>query len=455
MRVSWHVAVFVFPFGSHATPLLNLVKRITASAPENVKFSILGTAESNRPIYSGAKDDDEFTNIKAYNVSDGVPKDHVFTGNALLEQIGMFINATPGNFEKAMKEAEEDTGVKISCLLTDAFLWFAADLAQKIGVPWIPFWPAASCSLSAHLYTDDIRRLVAANGKRVEMIPGFEGLSINDMPREVLLDNEQSPLALLLHNMALNLPRATAVVVNSFEEIDPALTLDLKSKLQKVLKIIPTPSMAAASKKTSSFRVYDNDECLEWLKKQDDASVVYIGFGSVCIPPPDEMVGLAEALETCKTPFLWSLKDHARKSLPAGFVDRTSGYGKFVSWAPQMEVLASGKVGVFVSHGGWISILESISNGVPLICRPFFGDHGLNSAMVELKWRIGMRVKDGVFTKNGTINAIKLILDGEKEGKEIKENVKLLKGLATDAVKLPNGSSARNFQELLEVITKP
>ncbi|CAI9098567.1 OLC1v1035238C1 [Oldenlandia corymbosa var. corymbosa] len=412
MRVSWHVAVFVFPFGSHATPLLNLVKRITASAPENVKFSILGTAESNRPIYSGAKDDDEFTNIKAYNVSDGVPKDHVFTGNALLEQIGMFINATPGNFEKAMKEAEEDTGVKISCLLTDAFLWFAADLAQKIGVPWIPFWPAASCSLSAHLYTDDIRRLVAANGKRVEMIPGFEGLSINDMPREVLLDNEQSPLALLLHNMALNLPRATAVVVNSFEEIDPALTLDLKSKLQKVLKIIPTPSMAAASKKTSSFRVYDNDECLEWLKKQDDASVVYIGFGSVCIPPPDEMVGLAEALETCKTPFLWSLKDHARKSLPAGFVDRTSGYGK-----------------------------------------PFFGDHGLNSAMVELKWRIGMRVKDGVFTKNGTINAIKLILDGEKEGKEIKENVKLLKGLATDAVKLPNGSSARNFQELLEPTT--
>ncbi|CAI9098559.1 OLC1v1035228C1 [Oldenlandia corymbosa var. corymbosa] len=443
MPPSSHIAVLPFPFGSHPVPMLNLVKRIAASAPANVNFSFFCTPESNKTYFSGAKGDEEFANIKAYSVWDGIPRDHVFSGNPQLERIGMFLNATPGNFELAMKEAEEDTGVKISCLLTDAFLWFAADLAEKIGVPWVPYWTSGSCSLSAHLCTDEIRKLATTTGKRVEMIPGLEGLSIDDdMPREVLLDDEQSPLALLLHNVALNLPRATAVVVNSFEELDPAITLDLKPRFKKYLNISPFHLMAAQH----------SDECLDWLRKQDDASVVYIGFGSVSIPPPNEMVALAEALETCKSPFLWSLRDHARKSLPDGFVDRTSGYGKLVSWAPQMEVLASGKVGVFVSHGGWNSVLESISYGVPLICRPFFGDHGLNSAMVEVQWRAGLRVKDGIFTKNETVKAIKLILSGEK-AKEIRENAQLLKGLAINAVK-PNGSSARNFQDLLKVLTK-
>ncbi|CAI9098558.1 OLC1v1035227C1 [Oldenlandia corymbosa var. corymbosa] len=442
MAPSSHIAVLAFPFGSHPIPMLNLVKRIAASAPENVNFSFFCTPESNKSYFSGAKGDEEFANIKAYSVWDGVPKDHLFSGNSQLERIGLFLNATPGNFEMAMKEAEQETGVKICCLLTDAFLGFAGDLAEKIGVPWVPFWTSGSCSLAAHLYTDEIRKLASTTERTIGMIPGMEGLSIGDMPREILLTNEQSPIALLLYNVALNLPRATAVVVNSFEELDPAISLDLKPRFKNYLNISPFHSIAAQH----------NDECLEWLRKQDDASVVYIGFGSVSIPSPNEMVALAEALETCKFPFLWSLRDHARKSLPAGFIDGTSGFGKLVSWAPQMEVLASGKVGVFVSHGGWNSVLESISFGVPMICRPFFGDHGLNGAMVEVKWRIGLRVEDGIFTKNETVNAIKLILSGEK-GKEIKENAQLLKGLATDAVK-PNGSSARNFQELLKVITK-
>ncbi|CAI9098564.1 OLC1v1035234C1 [Oldenlandia corymbosa var. corymbosa] len=456
MRDSCHIAVLVFPFGSHATPMLNLVKGIAASAPENVKFSFFSTAESSKSIFPGsaAKCDGDFSNIKAYDVWDGVPEHHVFSGNAIFARIGMFLDATPGNFDKAMKEAEEDTGLKLSCLLTDAFLWFSADLAEKHGVPWVPFWTAGSCSLSAHLYTDEIRKLGATTEETVGMIPGFEGLSIDDVPREILLDNEQSPLSLLLHNMALNLPRANAVVVNSFEELDPAITLDLKPKLQNLLNVSPIPliAAAAASRTEPKFAANHDDECIKWLKKQDETSVVYIGFGSSVITlPPHEMVALAEALETCKSPFLWSLRDRARKSLPAGFVNRTSGFGKLVSWAPQMEVLASGKVGVFVSHGGWNSVLESISFGVPMICRPFFGDHGLNSAMVENKWRAGLKVKDGVFTKNGTLNALELVLNGEK-GKELKENVQLIKGLAIDAVK-PNGSSMRNFQELLKVIT--
>ena len=64
----------------------------------------------------------------------------------------------------------------------------------------------------------------------LELIPGLQGIKINDLPNEVLMDNQESPLAHMVYNMALNLQRATAVVINSFEETDPAITTDLKSK---------------------------------------------------------------------------------------------------------------------------------------------------------------------------------------------------------------------------------
>lgn len=446
---SSHIAVFTFPFGTHAAPLLDLVRRLAALAP-HVKFSFFGTSESNSSIFSGSKPC-EFDNIKPYNIWDGIPDGHVLTGNKHLEAVGLFIKATPDNFVKVLEEAEEDVGIKISCLLTDAFLWFACDLAEKIGVPWVPFWTAASCSLSAHLYTDEIRSLVAATEERdqtLELIPGLQGIRINDLPNEVLMDNQESPLAHMLYNMALKLQRTAAVVINSFEEIDPAITTDLKSKFKKFLNVGPSPLISTSKKSTSTD---ENDECLSWLGKRDSASVVYISFGTVMCPPPDEMVALAESLEAIKVPFLWSLRDHARKLLPDGFIDRASkNHGKFVAWAPQVQVLAHSAVGVFVTHCGWNSILESISFGVPMICRPYFGDQKLNSCMVQDRWRIGLKIEGGVFTKNGTINAIQHILSSDK-GKAIRENVQELRLKALDAVK-PNGSSTRNVEELLEVV---
>ena len=133
----------------------------------------------------------------------------------------------------------------------------------------------------------------------LELIPGLQGIKINDLPNEVLMDNQESPLAHMVYNMALNLQRATAVVINSFEEIDPAITTDPKSKFKKFLNVSSSPLISTSKKSTSTD---ENDECLSWLDKQDSASVVYISFGTVMSPPLDEMVALAEALEAIKVP---------------------------------------------------------------------------------------------------------------------------------------------------------
>ncbi|KJU81268.1 hypothetical protein N619_00005 [Ectopseudomonas oleovorans] len=87
-----------------------------------------------------------------------------------------------------------------------------------------------------------------------------------------------------------------------------------------------------------------------------------------------------------------------------------------------------------------------------MICRPFFGDQMMNSAMVENVWKIGVRVEGGEFTKSGTMEAIQLVLSNAK-GKEMRENVNVLKKKAKEAVAL-NGSSTKNFKKLLDIYSR-
>lgn len=52
--------------------------------------------------------------------------------------------------------------------------------------------------------------------------------------------------------------------------------------------------------------------------------------------------------------------------------------------APQKEVLAHPAIGAFWSHKGCNSILENmISEGVPVICRPFSGERKVLGVCLE------------------------------------------------------------------------
>ncbi|KAJ6983960.1 hypothetical protein NC653_022244 [Populus alba x Populus x berolinensis] len=153
-----HVAVFAFPFGSHPLSLIDLVLKLARVAQET-RFSFFNTEKSNNSIFLASRTNLP-DNIKAYNIADGVPLNHVFSGDPI-ERVELFIKETPENFQTALDMAVAETGQKISCLLTDAFLSFAGSIAENLSIPWIPVWAPVPHSFSAHIYTDMIRQRYA------------------------------------------------------------------------------------------------------------------------------------------------------------------------------------------------------------------------------------------------------------------------------------------------------
>lgn len=159
-----HVAVLAFPFGTHAAPLFSVVRHLAIISP-TTNFSFFSTPESNAAVFS-----DGPPNLKSYDVLDGVPDGYVFQKKHQ-EKIELFMNAAPENFRKGMEAATAESGRRVSCLMTDAFFWFAAEMAEEMEVSWVPFWTAGPHSICTHLYTDFIRDTIWRTGKPLFFFP--------------------------------------------------------------------------------------------------------------------------------------------------------------------------------------------------------------------------------------------------------------------------------------------
>nr|DAD42519.1 TPA_asm: hypothetical protein HUJ06_000749 [Nelumbo nucifera] len=267
-----------------------------------------------------------------------------------------------------------------------------------------------------------------------------------DLQEGILIGNLESPFYRMLHRMGQMLSRAAAVFINSFEEMEPATMEHMRSKLKISLTVGPITILAPPPSGPGKTG------CLAWLDRQKPCSMVYVGFGSVVTPRPPELIALAEGLEASGgAPFLWSLRDDVKAQLPVRLVELTQERGMLVLWVPQRCVLDH-PVAVLITHGGWNSVVESISSGVPLISRPFFGDQKMNARLVSGVWGIGVTIRAGVFTREGVMDALDLVLSKD-EGKKMREKGGTLRELARKAFG-PEGSTTLHFTTLLETVCR-
>lgn len=183
-----HVAIFCFPYGGHGGPLLNLAIKLARAAPQ-VTFSFFTTDTSKQflfPSKPNSLNADIPENIKPYVVWDGIPEGQEILRQHLLERVNLFLRAGPHNLKEGVRLAVSETKKRVTCVISDAFVTPALDVAQELGVPWLALWISHSCSLSAHFYTDLIRQKCGSGEESLGFIPGLSVMRIQDLPHEIV-----------------------------------------------------------------------------------------------------------------------------------------------------------------------------------------------------------------------------------------------------------------------------
>lgn len=210
-------------------------------------------------------------------------------------------------------------------------------------------------------------------------------------------------------------------------------------------EIVPVgPLLATPTSSAGSFWPAESS-CLKFLDQHPPCSVIYVAFGSFTAFSQAQFEELAKGLELTNRPFLWVVRsdDENRK---ANIAER----GMMVNWAPQQEVLSHPSVGCFLSHCGWNSTIESVSNGVPILCWPYFADQFINESYICDVWKIGLTLKrDG----SGIIKSeeLKKKVDQLLSDNSFKQRALQLKEVTMASI-AEGGSSYNNFMNFIEWI---
>uniref|UniRef100_A0A1I7T8G1 UDP-glucuronosyltransferase n=1 Tax=Caenorhabditis tropicalis TaxID=1561998 RepID=A0A1I7T8G1_9PELO len=88
-------------------------------------------------------------------------------------------------------------------------------------------------------------------------------------------------------------------------------------------------------------------------------------------------------------------------------------------WLPQKDLLLHNKTMAFITHGGYNSMQEAISAGVPLVTIALFGDQPKN-AQVARKHGFAVNIQKGTISKETIVEALEEILQNESYKQKVK-----------------------------------
>jgi len=242
---------------------------------------------------------------------------------------------------------------------------------------------------------------------------------------------------------------ASAVIINTVSCLESSSLSWLEQKVG--ISVYPLGPLHMTDSSPSSLLEEDRS-CIEWLNKQKPKSVIYISIGTLGQMETKEVLEMSWGLCNSNQPFLWVIRagsilgTNGIESLPEDVNKMVSERGYIVKRAPQIEVLGHPAVGGFWSHCGWNSILESIGEGVPMICKPFHGEQKLNAMYIESVWRIGFQV-EGKVDRGEVERAVKrLIVDDEGAG--MRERALVLK----EKIKASVSSGGASYNALEDIV---
>ncbi|CAD6225996.1 unnamed protein product [Miscanthus lutarioriparius] len=353
-----HVVLVPFPAHGHVAPHVQLARALHA---RGVHATLVHTELHHRRLLQAAK-------AAADDAATAAPADEAFAVEVIPD--GLSLDDPPRTLRAAHEAMERNClepfkallrdlllgtgrpGVPpVTCVVADTPMPFAAVAAREEIVPLSPAYETDG-SLDAPL----------------DWVPGMKGaLRLRDMPTFCrTTDADDWLLHFHVHQMKIA-AASKAVILNTVDDMEKDVLDALAPLLPPIYTVGPLASVvvalastAAAATTTSTMGVLQEDkECMAWLDGKAARSVVYFSVGSHASMGDAQLKEIASGLARCGSPYLWVLRPEMAAEVEVG------EDGLVVPWCPQEAVLNHPAVGLFVTHCGWNSILESVVAGVP------------------------------------------------------------------------------------------
>ncbi|XP_071703086.1 UDP-glycosyltransferase 83A1-like [Rutidosis leptorrhynchoides] len=449
-----HVLLLPPPGQGHVIPMMELAQCLVK---QGVKVTFINTEVSHKLITSNWLEKDGFGELmQMVCIPDGLEPWEDRADICKLTR--SMLKTMPSKLETLIEATNnEDGNDKITCVIADATMVWGVKVGNKLGIRTAIFWTASAATLASVL---SIQKLID------DGIINHKGLPLSD---QIIQLSESMPpikpenlgwlcfkdvdMVEAVFQSSKAIEEASTLtewfICNSATELEPAAF----NLFPQLLSIGPLLASNRLGDQAGHFWQEDST-CLTWLDQQPACSVIYIAFGSFTLFDPTQFQELALGLELTNRPFLWVVRPGMTKETALvytdGYMDRVGSRGRIVNWAPQQKVLAHPSVTCFVSHCGWNSTLEGVTNGLPFLCWPYFGDQFLNESYICDIWKTGLgfnKKEAGIITQKEIKSKIEQLL-GDKtfrdKALDIKEKV------TTSVTK--GGRSHNNLNRFIEWI---
>lgn len=384
------------------------------------------------------------------NTADIPPNVESTDGLSSMDQFLPFVDAVSQlqpHFEQALQALPT-----VSFIISDGFLTWTAESAEKFGLPRIVFYGMGNFSWTVQHVLDRDRPFEGLNGpENCVIVPDFPHirLSTHDLCSPLDVAEPEGPFYEFIKASMEALKRSHGIIVNSFYELE-AIYFDYWNKAIRPKAWCVGPLCLSKPKSN------DRSAIIEWLDAKSAAGrpVIYVAFGTQAEVPEVQLQEIATGLELSGLDFLWVVRTKTA-DLGHGFESRVAERGKVVrDWVDQYEILQHANVKGFVSHCGWNSVLEAVCSGVRILAWPMMAEQHLNAKFVVDELRAGIRVRASDGSKFGLVKGedlarfVKELMEGEG-GEEMEERVRVLAGEGKRAVE-GGGSSWRMIESMID-----
>ncbi|KAI3773660.1 hypothetical protein L1987_48190 [Smallanthus sonchifolius] len=469
-----HVVFIPFPAQSHIKCMLKLARLLHH---KGLDITFINTEWNHKRLfkYGGSSSLDGLPGFRFKTVPDGLPSssDDETEPTQSVEELSAFLFT---NFLNSFLDLVAGLEIRPTCIICDGCMTFTNTIyaAEKLKIPIFLYWTMAACGFMAFYQAKvlldkglvplkDESYLTNGYTDTLLEIPGMEKVRLKDLPEQILATKPDDPGFNWLVDSARRADTVSHVIIHTFDELEAPLIKELKSIFPHTFTVGPQQlllnQITQKETKKTDFSGYslwkEEPECVQWLQSKEPNSVVYVNFGSLAVMSLQDLVELGWGLVNSNHSFLWIIRadlvDGKPAVLPQELEEPIKRRGFIASWCSQEEVLNHPSVGGFLTHGGWGSVIESLSAGVPMVCWPFSFDQPVNCRQMVKEWEVGMEIV-GIVKRNEVEKLVRELMVGV-EGKRMRNKVMECKKQAEIAT-APNGSSSSNIDELVNEITK-